>query len=73
MGTRGEQSVPFYSESRPEEVLAGGVRLDGRSFEEFRNVCESLEGPGVLERGRLVRWRRRQPITSERAATPMRR
>lgn len=34
-------SVPFHAASRPERVLGeGGARLDGRTHEEFRNVCE---------------------------------
>jgi hypothetical protein len=36
------QSVPFLPDAPPHEVLRDGTRLDGRGFEEFRNVCESL-------------------------------
>jgi hypothetical protein len=42
MAGREAQSVPWFAEERPQEVLAGGARLDGRSFEEFRNVCECM-------------------------------
>lgn len=41
MSGRDAQSVPWFAEERPQAVLANGARLDGRSFEEFRSVCES--------------------------------
>ncbi len=41
MAGRDAQSVPWFAEDRPQAVLADGARLDGRSFEEFRSVCES--------------------------------
>ncbi|KAI3434620.1 hypothetical protein D9Q98_002687 [Chlorella vulgaris] len=37
-GQREAQSVPWFADERPAEVIADGVRLDGRSLEEFRNV-----------------------------------
>ena len=47
MAGREQQSVPWFPEERPQEVLANGVRLDGRSFEEFRNVCEWPRPPAA--------------------------
>lgn len=41
MAGRDAQSVPWFAEDRPQHLLADGARLDGRSFEEFRSVCES--------------------------------
>lgn len=40
MAGRDAQSVPWFAEDRPQAVIADGVRLDGRPFEEFRSVCE---------------------------------
>ena len=40
MAGRDAQSVPFFAEERPQQVLADGARLDGRACEEFRNVCK---------------------------------
>jgi exosome complex RNA-binding protein Rrp42 (RNase PH superfamily) len=39
-GQREAQSVPWFADERPAEVIADGVRLDGRSLEEFRNLCK---------------------------------
>lgn len=46
-GQREAQSVPWFADERPAEVIADGVRLDGRSLEEFRNVCESKGTPAA--------------------------
>ena len=41
-GSLTANSVPFFAQKQPQQVLEAGSRIDGRSFEEFRAVCESL-------------------------------
>lgn len=40
MAARGAvASTPYDSLKQPDSLLAEGVRLEGRGYEQFRNIC----------------------------------